>query len=56
MSCRMYQFICPGHVTAITGTNMYEPIVDKFKAGCVISGFEPLDMLKFMGWLRFQYY
>lgn len=38
-------YICPGHVTAITGTDMYLPIVEKYKLGCVVSGFEPVDML-----------
>ncbi|MFA8436058.1 MAG: hydrogenase formation protein HypD [Marinifilaceae bacterium] len=38
-------YICPGHVSTITGTKMYQPIVDKYKLGCVISGFEPTDIL-----------
>ena len=39
-------YICPGHVTVITGTEMYEPIVKNFRLGCVVSGFEPLDILQ----------
>lgn len=39
-------YVCPGHVSTITGTEMYRPIVDKYKVGCVISGFEPVDMLQ----------
>lgn len=39
-------YICPGHVSAVTGTKMYEPIVEKYKIGCVISGFEPVDLLQ----------
>jgi hydrogenase expression/formation protein HypD len=38
-------YICPGHVSTITGTRMYQPIVENFKIGCVISGFEPLDLM-----------
>ncbi len=38
-------YICPGHVSVITGTNMYVDIVDKFSVGCVIAGFEPTDLL-----------
>ncbi|MBP7792406.1 MAG: hydrogenase formation protein HypD [Candidatus Goldbacteria bacterium] len=38
-------FICPGHVSAITGAKIYEPIVKKYKIPCVIMGFEPLDIL-----------
>ncbi|MDP2423502.1 MAG: hydrogenase formation protein HypD [Bacteroidales bacterium] len=39
-------YLCPGHVSTITGTNMYEPLVIDFKVGCVIAGFEPLDLLQ----------
>jgi hydrogenase expression/formation protein HypD len=39
-------YLCPGHVSAITGTNMYNPIVENFGLGCVVSGFEPLDLLQ----------
>lgn len=39
-------FVCPGHVTAITGTALYEPVVQKYGKPCVISGFEPTDMLQ----------
>lgn len=39
-------YICPGHVSVITGTRMYNPIVEQFGIGCVISGFEPLDLLQ----------
>ncbi len=37
-------FVCPGHVTAITGTAIYAPLTDAGKR-CVVSGFEPLDIL-----------
>jgi hydrogenase expression/formation protein HypD len=39
-------YICPGHVSAITGTSIYEPFANKFRVGCVISGFEPLDLMQ----------
>jgi hydrogenase expression/formation protein HypD len=39
-------FLAPGHVSVITGTEMYKFIVDKFKKGVVISGFEPVDILQ----------
>jgi hydrogenase expression/formation protein HypD len=38
-------FICPGHVSTITGTRMYEQIVKQYAIPCVVSGFEPTDML-----------
>lgn len=39
-------YICPGHVSTITGTHIYEPIVENFGLSCVISGFEPTDILQ----------
>ena len=38
--------ICPGHVSTIIGSEPYEPIVRDFRIACVISGFEPLDILQ----------
>jgi len=38
-------FICPGHVSVITGSSVFEFIPDKYKLGCVITGFEPTDIL-----------
>ncbi|MBN1799055.1 MAG: hydrogenase formation protein HypD [Spirochaetales bacterium] len=38
-------FICPGHVSTITGTSMYEQIVKQYAMPCVVCGFEPTDML-----------
>ena len=37
-------FICPGHVAVVTGTNLFEPIVEKNRAA-VIAGFEIVDIL-----------
>lgn len=39
-------FICPGHVTAITGIHIYDFIPNKFGVPCVVSGFEPLDIVR----------
>jgi hydrogenase expression/formation protein HypD len=39
-------YLCPGHVSTIAGTRMYEPLVEQFGVGCVVSGFEPLDLLQ----------
>jgi len=38
-------FICPGHVATITGADSFSFISDKYKLGCVISGFEPADIM-----------
>lgn len=39
-------FICPGHASAIIGGNAYAEIGGKYSMPCVITGFEPLDMLQ----------
>jgi hydrogenase expression/formation protein HypD len=37
--------ICPGHVSSIIGSHPYQFIPDKYNIACVVSGFEPLDIL-----------
>lgn len=39
-------YIAPGHVSVITGSHIYEDIPVKYGVGCVISGFEPVDILQ----------
>ncbi len=39
-------FIAPGHVSAITGTAIYNDLVTVCGLGVVISGFEPVDMMQ----------
>jgi len=39
-------YICPAHVSAIIGAEAYKPIVEACKVPCVVTGFEPLDMLR----------
>lgn len=39
-------FICPGHVCAIIGARPFEPIARDWGRPCVISGFEPADVLQ----------
>lgn len=47
-------FICPGHVSAIIGTTPYQKMVNRYQKGCVISGFEPLDIILSIYWLMLQ--
>jgi len=37
--------ICPGHVSTITGIEIYRFIVEEFKIPCCVCGFEPLDIM-----------
>jgi len=48
-------YIAPGHVTAITGTEMYRPIVEKYGLGIVVAGFEPTDILQSIKMLVAQF-
>ncbi len=42
---RLDGFICPGHVAAITGSSIFNFIPEKYNLGCVVTGFEPSDLL-----------
>ncbi len=39
-------YIAPGHVSTITGSGIYADIPEKYGVACVISGFEPVDILQ----------
>ncbi|MDD5134334.1 MAG: hydrogenase formation protein HypD [Phycisphaerae bacterium] len=39
-------FLCPGHVSAITGYGIFEQIVAGFNRPCVVAGFEPMQILE----------
>ena len=39
-------FIAPGHVSAITGTSIYDELASVCGLGVVVSGFEPVDMMQ----------
>jgi hydrogenase expression/formation protein HypD len=43
---RIDGFICPGHVSTIIGANAYRPAAQRFKTPCVVTGFEPVDILQ----------
>ncbi|MFC1632171.1 hydrogenase formation protein HypD [Candidatus Omnitrophota bacterium] len=39
-------FICPGHVSVITGSRPYQKIAQRFKKPCVITGFNQDDIIQ----------
>jgi hydrogenase expression/formation protein HypD len=39
-------FILPGHVSAVTGTSVYRPLAEVYGKRCVVSGFEPVDIMQ----------
>ena len=43
---RIDGFICPGHVSTITGAKIFEFLARDYHIPCVVSGFEPLDILQ----------
>lgn len=47
-------FICPGHVSTITGSTIYDFIAKKYGIGCVVTGFEPTDLLQAIYMLTLQ--
>jgi len=47
-------FIAPGHVTAITGTAIYNDLASVYGLGVVVSGFEPADLMQAVLMLAIQ--
>lgn len=39
-------FICPAHVSAIIGSDSYRFLPEKYGKACVVTGFEPVDILQ----------
>jgi hydrogenase expression/formation protein HypD len=39
-------YIGPGHVTSVTGADMYIPLIMKHHISIVVAGFEPVDLLQ----------
>ena len=45
-SNRVQGFLAAGHVCAVMGTDEYRPIAEKYHVPIVVTGFEPLDILR----------
>jgi hydrogenase expression/formation protein HypD len=43
---RVHGFLAAGHVCTVMGTKQYLPIVKKFQVPIIVTGFEPVDLLK----------
>ncbi|MBC7357926.1 MAG: hydrogenase formation protein HypD [Desulfacinum sp.] len=39
-------FLCPGHVTTVIGAKAYQAVAERYRLSCVVTGFEPLDILQ----------
>jgi len=44
--CRVDAFLAAGHVCAVMGTAEYGPLASKHRVPIVVTGFEPLDLLR----------
>ena len=44
--CRVQGFLAAGHVCAIAGTGPYIPLAKKYNKPIVVTGFEPIDVLR----------
>jgi len=51
---RLRGLICPGHVSTIIGSHPWEFIAQDYGIPCVVSGFEPLDILQCVNMLVAQ--
>jgi hydrogenase expression/formation protein HypD len=39
-------YLCPAHVSTIIGGNAYIPLAEKYHIPCVVTGFEPADVMQ----------
>lgn len=39
-------YICPAHVSAIIGASAYRPLAEEQRVPCVVTGFEPVDIMQ----------
>ncbi|WP_029915198.1 hydrogenase formation protein HypD [Pelobacter seleniigenes] len=39
-------YLCPAHVSAIIGADAYTELTTRYRVPCVVTGFEPLDILQ----------
>ncbi len=51
---RVDGYLCPAHVSAIIGADAYLPLARDHRLPCVVTGFEPLDMLQGVAMLARQ--
>ncbi len=47
-------FICPGHVSTITGCEPYRFLAEEYGKPCVVAGFEPTDIMQALAMLAAQ--
>jgi hydrogenase expression/formation protein HypD len=45
-ACVIQGLLAPGHVCVVTGYRAYEPLAARYRVPIVVTGFEPLDLLR----------
>lgn len=48
-------YLCPAHVSTVIGGNGYRHLVDDYRLPCVVTGFEPADIMQGILWLVRQH-
>jgi hydrogenase expression/formation protein HypD len=51
---RIDGYLCPAHVSTVIGGVSYKPIADRYKIPCVVTGFEPTDVMQGIEMLLMQ--
>ncbi|OGU16486.1 MAG: hydrogenase formation protein HypD, partial [Geobacteraceae bacterium GWC2_53_11] len=39
-------YLCPAHVSTVIGGKAYQPLAEKYRIPCVVTGFEPADVMQ----------
>jgi hydrogenase expression/formation protein HypD len=39
-------YLCPAHVSTVIGGKAYQPLAEKYNTPCVVTGFEPADVMQ----------
>lgn len=48
-------YLCPAHVSTVIGGKAYHPLAGRYRIPCVVTGFEPADLLQGLQWLLRQH-
>lgn len=48
-------YLCPAHVSTVIGGNGYRHLVENYRIPCVVTGFEPADIMQGILWLLRQH-
>lgn len=43
---RLSGYLCPAHVSTVIGGNAYRPLAERYRLPCVVTGFEPADVMQ----------